>query len=165
MPRSSKPRKQYRPKGVNLAAHVVAMMGASALHIDDRTVWSLALDCAITGVARGRASRQDWTCIFEAAALLEGLVKVGKAKDPDNIVGRAEDTCIAIISRYKQGQRAVRAQELADLRALFTAWLYATSNLTQGEKFQAEQRAARMIECKQIRVLENYEGETCTRQD
>lgn len=165
MPRSAKPRKQYRPKGVNPTAHIMGMMGASALHIDDRTVWSLALDSAITSVAQGKASVQQWSCLFEAAALLEGLVKVGKAKDPDNIVGRAEDTCVAIISRYKQGQRAVRAQELADLRALFTAWLYATSNLTQGEKFQAEQRAARMIECKQIRVLENYEGETCTPQD
>lgn len=165
MPKSAKPRKQYRPRGINTKAHVVAMMGASALHIDDRTVWSLALDCAITGVARGRASRQDWTCIFEAAALLEGLVKVGKAKDPDNVVSRAEDACAAIITRYKQGQRAVRAQELADLRALFTAWLDATASLTQGEKFQAEQRAARMLECRQVRVLENYEGAICTPQD
>lgn len=66
----------------------------------------------------------------------------------------AEDACIAITTRYRLGQRAVRAQELADLRALFTAWSAATDGMTQGEKFQAEQRIARRIECKQARELE-----------
>ena len=115
MPKSSKPRKQYRPHGINARAHVVAMMGAAALHIDDRTVWALALDSAITSVARGKASQQEWSCIFAAAALLEDLVKAGKARDPDDIVRHAEDACIAITTRYRLGQRAVRAQELAHL--------------------------------------------------
>ena len=154
MPKSSKPRKQYRPHGINARAHVVAMMGASALHIDDRTVWSLALDSAITSVARGNASRQEWSCIFAAAALLEQLVRDGKVRDPDDIVRHAEDACISITTRLRNGQRAVRAQELADLRALFTAWSAATDGMTQGEKFQAEQRIARRMECGQMRVLE-----------
>ena len=129
-------------------------MGAAALHIDDRTVWSLALDSAITSVAKGKASLQEWSCIFAAAALLEELVRAGKAKDPDGIVQAAEDTCAAIIERLRRGQRAVRAQELADLRALFSAWSDATEGMTQGEKFQAEQRIARRMECGQMRVLE-----------
>ena len=153
MPKSSKPRKQYRPHGINARAHVVAMMGAAALHIDDRTVWALALDSAITSVARGKASQQEWSCIFAAAALLEDLVKAGKARDPDDIVRHAEDACIAITTRYRLGQRAVRAQELADLRALFAAWSEATEDMTQGEKFLAEQRIVRRMECGQMRVL------------
>ena len=154
MPRSSKPRKQYRPHGINARAHVVAMMGASALHINDRTIWSLALDSAITSVAQGKATQQEWSRIFAAAALLEDLVRAGKARDPDGIVQAAEDACIAITTRLRNGQRAVRAQELADLRALFTAWSEATEGMTQGEKFQAEQRIARRMECGQMRVLE-----------
>ena len=154
MPKSSKPRKQYRPRGINTSAHVVAMMGAAALHIDDRTVWALALDSAITSVAQGKASQQQWSCIFAAAALLEDLVRAGKARDPDGIVRAAEDACIAITTRLRGGQRAVRAQELADLRALFVAWAEATENLTQGEKFQAEQRIIRRMECGQMTVLE-----------
>ncbi len=154
MPKSSKPRKQYRPHGINVTAHVVAMMGAAALHIDDRTVWSLALDSAITSVAQGKATQQEWSCIFAAAALLEDLVKAGNARDPDDIVRHAEDACIAITTRLRNGQRAVRAQELADLRALFTAWSEATEGMTQGEKFQAEQRIARRMECGQMKVLE-----------
>ena len=154
MPKSAKPRKQYRPRGINTKAHVVAMMGASALHINDRTIWSLALDSAITSVAQGKATQQEWSCIFAAAALLEDLVKSGKVRDPDDIVRHAEDACIAITTRYRLGQRAVRAQELADLRALFTAWLEATEGMTQGEKFQAEQRIARRMECGQMKVLE-----------
>ena len=154
MPKSSKPRKQYKPRGINTSAHVVAMMGASALHIDDRTVWALALDSAITSVAQGKATQQEWSCIFAAAALLEDLVKAGRVRDPDDIVRHAEDACISITTRYRLGQRAVRAQELADLRALFTAWSEATEGMTQGEKFQAEQRIARRMECGQMRVLE-----------
>ena len=154
MPKSSRPRKQYKPHGINTKAHVVAMMGASALHIDDRTVWALALDSAITSVAQGKASVQQWSCIFAAAALLEQLVRDGKVRDPDGIVRHAEDACISITTRYRLGQRAVRAQELADLRALFTAWSEATENLTQNEKFQAEQRIVRRMECGQMRVLE-----------
>ena len=154
MPKSAKPRKQYKPHGVNAQAHLVAMMGAAALHLDDRTVWSLALDSAITSVAQGKASQQQWSCIFAAAALLEDLVRSGKVRDPDDIVRHAEDACIAITTRYRRGQTAVRAQELADLRALFTAWSEATENLTQGEKFQAEQRIIRRMECGQMKVLE-----------
>jgi hypothetical protein len=69
-------------------------------------------------------------------------------------VRHAEDACIAITTRYRLGQRAVRAQELADLRALFAAWSEATEGMTQGEKFQAEQRIVRRMECGQMRVLE-----------
>ena len=130
------------------------MMGAAALHIDDRTVWSLSLDSAITSVAQGKATQQQWSCIFAAAALLEDLVRSGKARDPDGIVQAAEDACIAITTRLRRGQRAVRAQELADLRALFTAWSDATESMTQGEKFQAEQRIVRRMECGQARELE-----------
>ncbi len=100
------------------------------------------------------ASQQQWSCIFAAAALLEDLVKAGKARDPDDIVRHAEDACIAITTRYRLGQRAVRAQELADLRALFAAWSEATADMTQGEKFLAEQRIVRRMECGQMRVLE-----------
>ena len=91
---------------------------------------------------------------LSAAALVEDLVKAGKASDPDDIVRHAEDACIAITTRYRLGQRAVRAQELADLRALFTAWSEATEGMTQGEKFQAEQRIVRRMECGQMKVLE-----------
>ena len=154
MPTSSNPRKQYKPHGINTKAHVVAMMGASALHIDDRTVWSLALDLAITNVAQGKASQQQWSCIFAAIALLEQLVRDGKVRDPDGIVQTAEDTCTEIIERWRRGQRAVRAKELADLRVLFTAWSEATADITQGEKFQAEQRIIRRMECGQMKVLE-----------
>lgn len=76
---------EWRAAGVKISdalreAYVVAMMGASALHIDDRTIWALALDSAITSVAQGKASQQQWSCIFAAAALLEDLVKAGKVR-------------------------------------------------------------------------------------
>lgn len=154
MPKSSKPRKQYKPRGVNASAHVVAMMGASALHINDITIWTLELDEAITAVARGKATQDQWTRIFRATALLEQLVRDGKLRDPDGIVPHAEDACIAITTRYRLGQRAVRAQELADLRALFSAWSAAVEAITQGEMFQAEQRIARRIVCRQATELE-----------
>jgi len=153
MPQSSKPRKAYRPRGVNPQAHLTGMMGAAWLHIDDRTVWSLQLDEAITAVAKGTASQAKWSRIFAAIALLEELARAGKVKDPDGIAAQAEQTCIAILDRYGKRTRAVRAQELSDLRVMYQAWSAAISSITQSEKFQAEERIARRLELGQATVL------------
>jgi hypothetical protein len=74
-------------------------------------------------------------------------------KDPDGIAAQAEQTCIAILDRYGKRTRAVRAQELSDLRVMYQAWSAAISSITQAEKFQAEERIARRLELGQATVL------------
>lgn len=140
MPRSSRPRKGYRPRGVNPQAHVAALTGAALLSLDDRTVWALELDDAITSVGRGQATLEQWDAIFAAAALAEQLVIDRLAKDPRGVIKAAHQACVDILTRT--GTRAVRASELAALRDLQASWVDLLANLTHSQKFQAEERIA-----------------------
>lgn len=140
MPRSNKPRKRYRPHGVNPTAHLMAMHGAALLTVDDRTVWAALLDDAITAVGLAQATEEQWEAIFDASALAEQLVLDRLASDEGNVIAAAKEACRAILSR--PGTRAVRAGELAALRALQADWIALLEGLTHSQKFQAEERIA-----------------------
>lgn len=139
MPRSSRPRKAYRPRGVHPQAHLVAMQGAARLSIDDRTIWALELDAAITAVGRGEATIEQWDAIFAAVALAEQLV-IDRLATDSGVIEAAQEACRAILSR--SGTRAVRSAELAALRALQADWIDLLDGLTHAQKFQAEERIA-----------------------
>ena len=102
MPKSSKPRKQYRPHGINARAHVVAMMGASALHINDRTIWSLALDSAITSVAQGKATSTN--PIASIFAWTRGLEHRGKLDGTPEVIEFANRLEEVVISTVEGGE-------------------------------------------------------------
>ena len=139
MPRSSRSRKAYRPRGVHPQAHLVAMQGAARLSLDDRTIWALELDAAITAVGRGEATVRQWDAIFAAVALAEQLV-IDRLATDSGVVAAAQEACRAILSR--SGTRAVRSVELAALRALQADWIALLDGLTHSQKFQAEERIA-----------------------
>lgn len=138
MPRSNKPRKRYRPRGINPTAHLVAMHGAALLTLDDRTVWAALLDDAITAVGRAQATEDQWEVIFNASALAEQLVLDRLASDEGGVIAAAKEACRAILTR--PGTRAVRAPELAALRALQADWIDMLSGISHSEKFHAEMR-------------------------
>lgn len=140
MPRSSRPRKRYKPFGVNLQSHIVAMHGAALLSLDDRTTWAVELDAAITDVGRGVATLEQWDAIFAAVALAEQLVRDGVARDTGGVIAAAQQACIDILGRTSS--RAVRASELAALRDLQANWVALLDNITHAQKFQAEERIA-----------------------
>ena len=140
MPRSSRPRKKYRPYGVNFQSHYVAMHGAALLTLDDRTTWAVELDAAITDVGRGQATLEQWDAIFAAVALAEQLVRDGVARDTGGVIAAAQQACVDILGRT--GSRAVRASELAALRDLQANWVALLDNITHTQKFQAEERIA-----------------------
>jgi hypothetical protein len=134
-------RSTYRPRGVNLTAHLVAITGAALLTRDDRTVWALQMHDALDAVARGKAQRQQWGVIFDAVNLAEELTRMGLASDPDGVIREAQDACAEIIRRQQAtGTRAVRAGELAALRCLEAAMIDILAAVTHSERFRAEQR-------------------------
>lgn len=139
MPRSSRPRKAYRPRGVHPQAHLVAIHGAARLSIDDRTIWALELDAAITAVGRGEATVKQWDAIFAAVALAEQLV-IDRLATDSGVVAAAQEACRAILLR--SGTRAIRSAELMALRALQADWIDLLEGLTHAQKFQAEERIA-----------------------
>ena len=140
MPRSSRPRKKYRPFGVNFQSHIVAMHGAALLSLDDRTTWAVELDAAITDVGRGVATLEQWDAIFAAVALAEQLVRDGVARDTGGVIAAAQQACIDILGRTSS--RAVKASELAALRDLQANWVALLDNITHTQKSQAEERIA-----------------------
>lgn len=138
MPKSAKPRKAYRPRGVNPTSHAVAITGASLLSIDDRTIWALQLDDAITAVGRGDASVGHWTTLFNAVALAEQLVRDRLATDSGGVVSAAQQACVDILQRT--GTRSVRSKELTALRNLQEDWISMLEGITHAQKFRAEER-------------------------
>ena len=149
MPRTAqrlKRSKAYRPRPVNPEAHLVAIQGVAWLSRDDQTLWALAIDDAVRAVARGQASQKHWSEIFHAVNLVEQLVIMRKAQDPDGLVQAAQYACEAILGRQREsGVRAARAAELAALNALRSGWVELMSGITQAERFQAGEAVAHRV--------------------
>ena len=139
-------RSAYRPRGVNLRAHLMAMQGACRISLDDRTVWALKLDGAIGAVRRARATEADWSLIFDAVNLVEEFCRMRLARDEGGVVERAQEACIAILDRQRAtGTRAARAAELQALAALQEAWIFLLENVTHAQRFAADERVARRV--------------------
>jgi hypothetical protein len=139
-------RSRYRPRPVNLEAHLVAIQGVSWLSRDDQTLWALAIDDAVRAVARGQASQAHWREIFDAVNLVEEMVRMRKAHDPERIVQAAQDACEAILDRQRAtGVRAARASELAALHELRAGWVELMSGITQAERFAAGEAVAHRV--------------------
>lgn len=162
----SRKRSSYRPRGVNLSAHLMAMHGAARLSVDDRTVWALQLDAAIQAVRVARAGESDWCCIFDAVNLIEEWCRMKIARDDDNLVERAQEAIVAIHDRQRAtGTRAARAAELQALQALQQAWIDLLAGVTHAERYRAEERVARRVQAAVrgcmgpgVRVIEAVEG-------
>lgn len=148
MPTKHKPKrtKRYRPGPVNPSAHLVALQGVAWISRDDQTVWALAIDDAVRAVARGTATQAHWREIFDSVNLVEELVRMRKAADPDHLVQAAQDACVAMLDRQRAtGTRAARASELAALDALRAGWVTLMGGITQNERFQAGEAVARRV--------------------
>jgi len=140
-------RSSYRARGVNMAAHLVAMQGAARLSLDDRTVWALQLDGAIQAVRVAQAAESEWRCIFDAVNLVEEFCRMRLARDDGGVVERAQDACVAILDRQRaSGTRAARAAELQALQALQLAWIDLLAGVTHAERYRAEERVARRVQ-------------------
>lgn len=132
-------RSAYRPRPINPQAHLVALQGVALISRDDRTIWALQMRDALEAVARGKATRQQWGTIFDSANLAEELCRMRLASDPDGIISEAQAASAEIVRRQQAGTRAVRASELAALRALEAAMIDILAAVTQAEWFRAEE--------------------------
>lgn len=148
MPTKHKPKrtKRYRPGPVNPQAHLVAIQGCAWISRDDQTAWALAIDDAVRHVARGTSTQAHWREIFDSVNLVEELVRMRRAQDPDGLVQAAQDACVAMLDRQRAtGTRAARASELAALDALRAGWVTLMGGITQSERFQAGEAVARRV--------------------
>lgn len=139
-------RSKYRPRGVNVQAHLTAIQGASLLSLDDRSLWAMALDGAIQAVRTATATEADWRTLFDGVNTVEQLVRMRLARDPDGLVEAAQEACAAILDRQRaSGVRAARSSELAALADLRVAWVALMDGITHSQRFAADEAVARRV--------------------
>lgn len=154
MARNRKPRKAYRPRGVNPLAHVMAMQGAAALTRDDRLAWLTGLHEALAAVRTGSAQRPQWAALFDAINLIEQFTLMGICRDDDGLVATSQDAVAAILDRQAQsGVRAARAAELAALGDVVTSYADVLAAVTHAQMYEAQARVAERVQ----RVLRSPE--------
>jgi len=139
-------RSKYRPRGVNPEAHLVAIQGACLLSLEDRSLWAAALEGAIQAVRTATATQADWCTLFDGVNLVEQLVRMRLARDPDGLVQAAQEACTAILDRQRaSGVRAARAAELGALSDLRAAWVELMDCVTHAQRFAADQAVAHRV--------------------
>lgn len=142
----AKPRKKYKPRGVNPLAHMVAMHGACLLTRDDVLAFSQDVVGAVDAVSKGKATLADWQAIFTAINMMEEMVLMKLAMDEDGAVGAMQNAVASILNRINdQGIKAVRATELALLRDLSATYTDLIAQLTHAQFFQVGERVDRKI--------------------
>lgn len=146
MGRSKQPRKAYRPAGVNVHAHLMAMQGAALLTLDDRIAWQANLADALAAVRTGEAQREQWATLFDAINITEELVRMRLARDEHDVVPRAQAAVCAVLDRLQAtGVRAVRAEELRALGEVVAAFADLMAGITHAQRFAADQRVATRV--------------------
>jgi|GEM_PF-2545653 hypothetical protein len=136
--------KRYKPYGINLRVHEVAIQGASRLSLDDRFAWSVALEGAISAIRTATATEADWSTVFDGVNLVEQLVRMRLAPDTDGLVQAAQDACVAITDRQRAtGVRAARATELAVLTDLRASFVGLMDGISHSERLAADDAVKR----------------------
>lgn len=136
-----KPRKKYRPKGVNLHAITVATMGVRFLTLADIEVRVQPVREAVDLIRSGKASKAHWQAIFDALNMVEQFGQVPGVIEGDlrSWVEAQQTTIVAILDRQKEGKRALYAAEIDDLMALVEMWESVLQNVTHRQYFEAEE--------------------------
>ena len=146
MARSKPPRKAYRPAGVNVHAHLMAMQGAAKLTLDDRIAWQSNLADALAAVRTGQALQPQWATLFDAINVVEELVRMRLARDEHDVVGRAQAAVCAVLDRLQAtGVRAARADELRALGDLVSAFADLMAGITHAQRFEADHRVVTRV--------------------
>ena len=141
-----KKRSKYKPKPVNMMAHLVAMQGACKLTRTDAIRFSMQVQDAVTLISQGQATKQHWQELFSVINIMEALVMMGKAKDEDKAIEQMQTAVIDILDRTKKtGSKALYPNELATLREIVATYADLLCEITQSELFAASQMSEERI--------------------
>lgn len=121
MPKSSKPRKKYRPKPVLLDPLGYAVESSTLLkdHGSWLLDWSLRNNVAFGELLKGRANKTDLDTLVAARNITEALVVTLKGVDIDGTLTRSACALIDICDRANAGKgTAMKAPEMQAMRDL-----------------------------------------------
>lgn len=149
-------RSSYRPRGVNVSAHLVAMLGAAKMGMDDVIARASALRASVDAACRGMASRPDWAQVFDAVNMAEQWARSGLVDGLDEIL-RLQDFIVGALDRQDATKtKALKQDEREALQAFAADYAGILSAVTHREYFEAqravEQRVRRVLAGEKIGV-------------
>lgn len=112
---------KYKPKPIllNPMLYVQESMQTMDEHSGSMILtWKLRVNASYDSLLKGEATKSDFNNLHAAINIVESLLIVCEGKDVDGSVPRATCAILEIEDRYKQGQKALRAQEIQAVRDL-----------------------------------------------
>ena len=144
----SKPRKRYRPKGVNPNVLALAGIGQAKLTPEDQDERTGPPKLALEQISKGQASQADWQAIFDVINMLDRFVRMPTVmRHGKDYLSTIQNVVCTILDRQKAtGTKALYPSELEDLRGLVELWAELLATVTHREYATAEERAhARLV--------------------
>ena len=144
----SKPRKRYRPKGVNPTVLVLAGIGQAKLTQADQDERTGPPRLALEQISKGQASQADWQAIFDVINMLDRFVRMPTVmRGGRDYLTSIQAVIIGILDRQRETKtRALYPGEIEDLRGLLELWREILSTVTNREFYEAQTRAhARVV--------------------
>lgn len=141
MGRPKKPRKAYRPRTINRAAHLITVMGVAWLDDAEIQHRTRIINAAVDACCRGAGEPKHWRAMFDAVNILDALGELGIASVAG--VHAVMSTIESIMDRRRDtGSPALKAEERQALRDLGDAYLGALPHLTNADLMRAEELVA-----------------------
>lgn len=142
-------RSSYRPRGVNPSAHLVAMMGAARMSVDDVLQRAGALRLAVDAACRGRGTKADWMLVFDAVNMAEQWMRAGLVAGQESIEELQAHILAALDRKRLKGTTGLTSDERVALDAFAADYASILSGVSQREYFEAQ----RAVETRVRRVL------------
>jgi hypothetical protein len=140
MANNRKPRKAYRPKRKNNAAHIVAMTGAAWLTEDSIEPRCRKLEDAVSHCSQARGSIAHWRILFDAVNLLQALIEL---KVCTGDVAPIQELIETVLDRTAEtGSSALHHHERQQLAELVDVHREVISQVTFAQLFRAQERVA-----------------------
>lgn len=141
MGQTKKPRKAYRPRVINRAAHIITVMGVAWLDDAEIAHRTRIVNAAVDACCRGAGEPKHWRAMFDAVNILDALGELGIASVAG--VHAVMSTIESIMDRCRDtGSPALKAEERQALRDLGDAYLGALPHLTNADLMRAEELVA-----------------------
>lgn len=143
-------RSKYRPQGVNIAAHQMAMRGAALLNERDIAEFVGPVRQAVASITTAQETRDDWRAVFGAVnvteALLESRVSGDRPHEWRQWVDDVQTAALTVISRRSDRPKAaLHAEEARHLRSIVGTYETACRAVTCRQMLEARRRAGRKV--------------------
>lgn len=142
---NKKPRRPYRPAGVNPRAHIVAMSGAKTLSVDDALVRAERVRLAVEDIVIGLGSKAQWREIFDALNMAEAWSRQGVTQGLDVVIGAQDAVCDLLDRQESNGSTALYPHEIAMLRDFAADYACLLAGVSQRQYFVAQQAVERRV--------------------